>query len=97
MKITFLFLSVFCGLLSASAFAQEQPKPATEATKKANAAVLEELPFGNKQDFEDAQRGFIAPFPDNGVVKNAKGDVVYDSSHIMEAIQYCILDRNLWR
>jgi alkyl sulfatase BDS1-like metallo-beta-lactamase superfamily hydrolase len=83
MKPPCLSLLLSYGLLAASAFAQEQPKPATEATKKANAAVLQELPFNDKQDFEDAQRGFIAPFPDNGVVKNAKGDVVYDASQFV--------------
>jgi alkyl sulfatase BDS1-like metallo-beta-lactamase superfamily hydrolase len=32
----------------------------TEATARANAAVLEELPFADEQDFEDARRGFLA-------------------------------------
>lgn len=36
-------------------------KPATEATKTANAAVLKELPFENREDFAEAQRGLIAP------------------------------------
>jgi alkyl sulfatase BDS1-like metallo-beta-lactamase superfamily hydrolase len=36
-------------------------KPATEATKAANAAVLQRLPFSNRDDFADAQRGLIAP------------------------------------
>src|SRR5262245_25030732 len=36
-------------------------KPATEATKAANAAVLKRLPFNNRDDFADAQRGLIAP------------------------------------
>jgi alkyl sulfatase BDS1-like metallo-beta-lactamase superfamily hydrolase len=53
-------------------------KPATAATKAANAAVLKELPFSNKQAFEDSKRGFIAPLENNGVVKNAKGDIVWD-------------------
>jgi alkyl sulfatase BDS1-like metallo-beta-lactamase superfamily hydrolase len=53
-------------------------KDATGATKAANAAVLEELPFKNKQAFEDAKRGLIAPLENGGVVKNAKGDVVWD-------------------
>lgn len=36
-------------------------KPATKATQEANAAVLGELPFGNRDDFAEAQRGLIAP------------------------------------
>jgi alkyl sulfatase BDS1-like metallo-beta-lactamase superfamily hydrolase len=59
---------------------KEAPKPPTAETKAANAAVLKELPFGDKTDFENAKKGLIAPLPDNGVVKNAKGDVVWDSS-----------------
>jgi alkyl sulfatase BDS1-like metallo-beta-lactamase superfamily hydrolase len=42
------------------AMAQTPPvpsKPATEATKAANRAVLQSLPFANKQSFDDAQRG----------------------------------------
>jgi len=58
--------------------AATEPKDASEVTKKANAAVLKELPFANKQDFEDAKRGFIAPLPDGGVIKNAKGQPVWD-------------------
>jgi len=38
---------------------QVSPKPATAATRAANAAVLKELPFQDKQDFEDARRGLI--------------------------------------
>jgi alkyl sulfatase BDS1-like metallo-beta-lactamase superfamily hydrolase len=62
---------------SVEAIAQSQPKPATEATKAANAAVLKSLPFGNKSDFEDAERGFIAR-PEKLTIKNDKGDVVWD-------------------
>jgi alkyl sulfatase BDS1-like metallo-beta-lactamase superfamily hydrolase len=53
--------------------AQDAAKPATEATKAANAAVLDALPFDNTQAFEDAKRGLIAPLKDSGLVKNAKG------------------------
>jgi alkyl sulfatase BDS1-like metallo-beta-lactamase superfamily hydrolase len=36
-------------------------KDATEFTKAANAKLLEELPFEDERDFEEAMRGFIAP------------------------------------
>lgn len=52
--------------LHAGAVVQAPPKDATEATKNANAAVLNELPFADKQDFEDANRGFIATVPELG-------------------------------
>jgi alkyl sulfatase BDS1-like metallo-beta-lactamase superfamily hydrolase len=59
---------------------QPQPiggKPATAATKAANEAVLKDLPFADKSDFDDAQRGFIAR-PDTLTIKNAQGNVVWD-------------------
>ncbi|NQV61558.1 MAG: hypothetical protein HQ502_17965, partial [Alphaproteobacteria bacterium] len=40
------------------------PKPASAATQAAQRAVLEQLPFSDQGDFEQAQRGFIAPVPD---------------------------------
>jgi alkyl sulfatase BDS1-like metallo-beta-lactamase superfamily hydrolase len=52
-------------------------KPATAATKAANEAVLKDLPFADKSDFDDAQRGFIAR-PDTLTIKNAQGNVVWD-------------------
>lgn len=64
-----------------AAWAQDNgAKPASEETKAANAKVLTELPFKNTQEFEDAKAGFIAPLPDGGVIKNAKGEPIYDLS-----------------
>ncbi|TLM79715.1 MBL fold metallo-hydrolase [Microbulbifer harenosus] len=85
---------------SATTFAQE-PKPASAATKAANAEVQKTLPFNDKADFENAQRGFIAR-PETLTVKDAKGNVVWD----MEAYKKFIdLDKpapdtvnpSLWR
>ena len=55
----------------------EQPKPATEATIAAQKKVLEELPFNDKADFEDAQKGFIAR-PEVLEIKDEKGRVVWE-------------------
>lgn len=44
------------------------PKPAEPATASANEAVLHQLPFADKQAFDDARRGFIAALPDGLVV-----------------------------
>ena len=63
--------------MPAPALAQTQPKPATAATKAANETVLKSLPFGDKQDFEDAQRGFIAR-PEKLTIKSATGAPVWD-------------------
>jgi alkyl sulfatase BDS1-like metallo-beta-lactamase superfamily hydrolase len=53
-------------------------KGAAEFTRTANAESLKSLPFMDKRDFEDAKRGFVAPLPDGGVVKNEKGQIVWD-------------------
>jgi alkyl sulfatase BDS1-like metallo-beta-lactamase superfamily hydrolase len=55
-----------------------EPKPPTEATKAANAAWLERLDFANRQDFDDAQQGFIESLPDGGVVRSDAGDIVWN-------------------
>jgi alkyl sulfatase BDS1-like metallo-beta-lactamase superfamily hydrolase len=79
MKLKYLILSwVLITGLCLPVMAADIAKPASEATKAANAAVLKELPFSNKQAFEDSARGFIAPLENNGVVKNAKGDIIWD-------------------
>ena len=48
--------------LLSSAQAQ-QPMPAEAPVAAANHAVLSQLPFNDRQDFEDANRGFIATTP----------------------------------
>jgi alkyl sulfatase BDS1-like metallo-beta-lactamase superfamily hydrolase len=79
MKLKPLTLSIMLAIgIGQPAMAADSAKPATEATKAANAAVLKELPFNNKQAFEDSKRGFIAPLENGGLVKNAKGEVIWD-------------------
>lgn len=68
--------SVF--LLNASSYADKSPKEASSVTKSLNNALLKELPFNNKESFVNATKGFIAPLPDNGMIKNTKGNVVWD-------------------
>ena len=77
LKYTTLSLVLTIGL-GQPVLAADSAKPASEATKAANAALLKQLPFGNKQAFEDSKRGFIAPLENKGVVKNAKGNVIWD-------------------
>ena len=48
-------------------------KDATKATKEVNDRLLEDLPFDDRRDFEDAERGFIASLPDGGVIKGEDG------------------------
>lgn len=56
-----------------------QPKDATEATRRFNAAFAKSLPRDTRQDFEDADRGFIGTIP-NARVEAAGGRVVWDMS-----------------
>src|SRR5258708_21096385 len=42
----------------------QQTKPAEPNVAAANRAVQSQLPFSDRQDFEDAMRGFIATTPD---------------------------------
>lgn len=51
--------------------AADMSKPATEHTRAAHAAMSKEVDFADRQDFQDAQRGFLAPLPDRGRILNA--------------------------
>ncbi|WP_137821898.1 alkyl/aryl-sulfatase [Pseudomonas sp. D(2018)] len=90
--------------LLASTIAQAAPvpaKPASEVTRAANEAVLKQLPFADRQDFANAERGFIAK-PDTLTIKDANGKVVWDLESYK---QYITLDKpapdtvnpSLWR
>ncbi|CUI17252.1 hypothetical protein PNK_1643 [Candidatus Protochlamydia naegleriophila] len=51
---------------------------ATKYTTESNSQVLKQLPFDNIDDFNDASRGFVAPIPNDGIIKNDKGEVIWD-------------------
>jgi alkyl sulfatase BDS1-like metallo-beta-lactamase superfamily hydrolase len=96
------FLLVFPLSAGSQPAAPAQPKPATAATKAANAAVLKSLPFEtDKKDFEEAQRGLLRK-PETLTIKNDKGEVVWDLESYK---QYIGLDKpapdtvnpSLWR
>ena len=73
----------FITSLSASTMAAES-RDATEATRQAHAAVLEKLPFDDRDDFADAARGLIDEGP--AVIKNEEGITVWDMN------QYAFLE-----
>lgn len=55
-----------CGLLVSSAAPAQTPaapKPAEPTVGSRNRAVRSELPFADRQDFDDATRGFVATVP----------------------------------
>ncbi len=52
-------------------------KDATDATKAANAKLLNELPFSDTSDFDNAHKGFIAALPAE-IVKGSAGNPVWN-------------------
>ena len=60
------FTATVCAiaLTSSAARAQIAPKAAEPATVQANAALAKTLPFADRQDFDDAMRGFVGTLPD---------------------------------
>ncbi|PZU46751.1 MAG: hypothetical protein DI568_11495 [Sphingomonas sp.] len=74
-----LLLTVATLALTAPATAQQTTpsKPATEATKAANASFLSSLPFSDRRDFEDATRNLVDR-PDTLTIKDANGKVVWN-------------------
>jgi alkyl sulfatase BDS1-like metallo-beta-lactamase superfamily hydrolase len=53
------------------------PGPASRHTRAAHASASTELPFEDREDFEDARRGLIATVP-GLVLRNERGRVVWD-------------------
>lgn len=70
--LIFSFINIFI-----FAALQSHAKPATQATRTANQAVLQSLPFNDKQDFEDAKRGFLTR-PESLTIIADDGHVVWD-------------------
>jgi alkyl sulfatase BDS1-like metallo-beta-lactamase superfamily hydrolase len=60
--------------------AMEGPREASQITRQANAALLGQLPFDDRQAFDDIKRGFIAALADGGVIRNDQGQPIYDLS-----------------
>lgn len=83
MKIKKLVLSLIAAspaFFLNTSHAGELPKEASSVTKNVNDALLKELPFNDKESFTNASKGLIAPLPNDGVIKNANGEVVWDLS-----------------
>lgn len=60
------------------------PKAATAATVSAQQRTLDYLDFDNRNDFDDVNRGLVAPLPDNGVLTKDDGTVIWN----LPALQY---------
>ena len=57
-------VTVAITLFSSIAHGQIPPKAPEPATLKANADMAKTLPFANREDFDDAMRGFVGTVPD---------------------------------
>ncbi len=70
---------------------------ATDATHAANTAVLDELPFGDRTELEQASRGRLAPLSDT--VTTADGRPVWDSHRFdfVEGEAPDTVNPSLWR
>ena len=73
-------------------------KPATQATKEAQAQVLTSLPFDNTEDFKLAKRGLIAR-PDPLIIKGDNGEVIWDMSGLdyLNGPRPDTVNPSLWR
>lgn len=77
-RFYFWVFSWLCVLFFLQTNAADKPKNASSTTLSKNQEVLNALPFNDQQSFKNAERGFIAPLPNNGVIKNAKDRVIWD-------------------
>jgi len=73
-------------------------KPAAPATATRNAAVLQQLPFADRADFEAANRGLVARF--EGLVKGDSGQLIWDShayDFLLQEQAPATANPSLWR
>ena len=70
-------LTAASGMMVNTAYATDEAKAATQYTQQINQNYAKSLPFSDRQDFDDAQRGFIAPLLDEGILRDANGKVYY--------------------
>ena len=96
-----LFIVALSTFFTGSIFAGTEAKPATKYTIEANQNVLKSLPFNDKEDFKNAQRGFIA-VPDQVTITDTDGKVVWDLEEYkkfitLEATAPDSVNPSLWR
>ncbi|EDU6454862.1 MBL fold metallo-hydrolase [Salmonella enterica subsp. arizonae serovar 41:z4,z32:-] len=97
---TFIAITTASGLFIHTAFAAESAKDATQYTQQINQQYIKNLPFSDRQDFADAQRGFIAPLPDHGILNNTDGKPYYradDYKFDINASAPQTINPSLWR
>jgi alkyl sulfatase BDS1-like metallo-beta-lactamase superfamily hydrolase len=90
------------GLAIAMAQAQTAGGPASPSTLEFNKNATASLPWSDKADFANAKRGLIARLPDNGVIKDKNGRIVWDLSRFTgfirgDAAAPDTVNPSLWR
>ncbi|ELP94878.1 hypothetical protein EIN_249120 [Entamoeba invadens IP1] len=72
---------------------------ASEFTKQANAKVFSELDFNDKRDFENAERGFIATYPDEYIPGKDYNSMCYNFKMTEFLDKECpeTVNPSLWR
>ncbi|HEA2782188.1 TPA: MBL fold metallo-hydrolase [Escherichia coli] len=70
-------LTAASGMMVNTAYATDEAKAATQYTQQVNQNYAKSLPFSDRQDFDDTQRGFIAPLLDEGILRDANGKPYY--------------------
>ena len=70
----------------------------TKITQELNKDVLAKLPFENKQDFEDARKGFIAK-ESNLIIKNSDNEIIWNQPEyeFLEDEKYASINPSLQR
>lgn len=74
-------------------------KTAEPAVKASNAAVLKDLPFADRQDFTDAERGFLGSLPDATITSDAGRTVwsMTDYAFLKDDVAADTVNPSLWR
>ncbi|HAI6023627.1 alkyl/aryl-sulfatase [Escherichia coli] len=98
-KIVIAFTAA-SGMMVNTANATDEAKAATQYTQQVNQNYAKSLPFSDRQDFDDAQRGFIAPLLDEGILRDADGKIYYranDYKFDINAAAPETVNPSLWR
>ena len=98
-RASFAILLAAAACLMTAPSASAQAKDAEPATRQANAEVLRSLPFADRADFDDAQRGFIASLPDGLVLGDGQRVVWSMKPYAFEqqAAAPATVNPSLWR
>lgn len=101
MRLTVIQVMICSAFVSFYVAAKEKSeKTASSYTKEIHRKVLDELPFSDRRDFENAKKGFIAPLNHAGIVKTAHNQIVFHapSYHFKEdAPAPETVNPSLWR